>query len=94
MQEIESKYVDKGVKVLGLITADDKADAIKVLEMKGAKYKNIEASESMGEFLSQFAYIPATMFINRKGEVVGEYIVGEKSYDEFAKIIDQLLKEQ
>lgn len=77
---------------MGLITSDDKVDAIKVLEMKGAKYKNIEISESMNKFLSQFAFIPATMFINNKGEVVGEYIEGAKSYDEFAKIIDQLLK--
>ncbi len=92
MQEIESKYADKDVKVLGLITSDDKVDAIKVLKMQGAEYRNLEISESMMEFLSQFAYIPVTMFVNSKGEVVGEYIVGEKSYDEFAKLIDQLLK--
>lgn len=91
MQEVESNYADKGVKVLGLITSDDKGDAIKVLEMQGGKYKNIEIRESMHEFLSQFAYIPATIFINNKGQVVGETMVGGKSYDEFVKAIDQLL---
>ena len=93
MQEIDEKYADKGVRVLAIL-ADNEVDAAKkILEMKGGKYKNIITTESLIEgFLDQVMYVPTTLIVNSKGELVGEVIAGARSTEEFSKLIDKALK--
>jgi len=93
LQEIDEKYADKGVRVLAIL-ADNEVDAAKkILEMKGGKYKNIITTESLIEgFLDQVMYVPTTLIVNSKGELVGEVIAGARSTEEFSKLIDKALK--
>lgn len=93
MQEIDEKFADKGVRVLAIL-ADNEVDAAKkILEMKGGRYKNIITTESLIEgFLDQVMYVPTTLIVNSKGELVGEVIAGARSTEEFSKLIDAALK--
>ncbi|MGI5997527.1 MAG: TlpA family protein disulfide reductase [Lutispora sp.] len=93
MQEIDKKYSDKGVRVLAIL-ADNEVDAAKkILEQTGGKYKNIITTESLIEgFLDQIMYVPTTLIVNSKGEMVGEIIAGARSTEEFSKLIDDALK--
>lgn len=93
MQEIDKKYSDKGVRVLAIL-ADNEVDAAKkILEQTGGKYKNIITTESLIEgFLDQIMYVPTTLIVNSKGEMVGEVIAGARSTEEFSKLIDDALK--
>lgn len=93
MQEIDEKYSDKGVRVLAIL-ADNEVDAAKkILEQKGGTYKNIITTESLIEgFLDQIMYVPTTLIVNSKGELVGEIIVGARSTEDFSKLIDEALK--
>lgn len=93
MQEIDKKYSDKGVRVLAIL-ADNEVDAAKkILEQTGGKYKNIITTESLIEgFLDQIMYVPTTLIVNSKGEMVGEIVAGARSTEEFSKLIDDALK--
>jgi len=93
LQEIDERYSEKGVRVLAIL-ADNEVDAAKkILELRGGKYKNIITTESLIDgFLEQIMYVPTTLIVNSKGELVGEVIVGARSTEEFSILIDEALK--
>lgn len=93
MQEIDEKYSDKGVRVLAIL-ADNEVDTAKeILELKGGKYKNIITTESLIDgFLDQIMYVPTTLIVNSRGELMGEVIAGSRTAEEFSKLIDEALK--
>ncbi len=94
MQEIEEKYKDKGVRVLGIL-ADSEVDTGKsYMSKKGAEYVNILPTDSLIDgFLDEIRYVPTTLLVNSKGEMVGEIIAGARSIKEFSKLIDEALKD-
>lgn len=93
MQEIDERYSEKGVRVLAIL-ADNEVDAAKkILELKGGKYKNIITTESLIDgFLDQIMYVPTTLIVNSRGELMGEVIAGSRTAEEFSKLIDEALK--
>jgi len=93
LQEIDERYSDKGVRVLAIL-ADNEVDAAKkILELKGGKYKNIITTESLIDgFLDQIMYVPTTLIVNSRGELMGEVIAGSRTAEEFSKLIDEALK--
>jgi len=93
LQEIDEKYSDKGVRVLAILADNEVETAKKILEMKGGKYKNIITTESLIDgFLDQVMYVPTTLIVNSRGELVGEVIVGTRSAEGFSEMIDEALK--
>lgn len=92
MQEIEEKYKDKGVRVLGIL-ADNEVDTGKsYMNKKGAKYVNILPTDSLIDgFLDEIMYVPTTLLVNSKGEMVGEIMAGARSSKELSKLIDDAL---
>ena len=92
MQEIEDKYKDKGVKVLAILADDEIENGKKILDKKGGRYTNILPTESLIDgFLDQIMYVPTTLIVNSKGEMIGEIIAGARSTEEFSKLIDNAL---
>jgi len=93
LQEIDEKYSDKGVRVLAILADNEVETAKKILEMKGGKYKNIITTESLIDgFLDQVMYVPTTLIVNSRGELVGEVIAGTRSAEGFSEMIDEALK--
>jgi hypothetical protein len=92
LQKIEEEYKEKGVRVIGLVVEDDKLDAKKVLDEQGANYTNIVINDTLNKYLRKFSYVPTTMFVDSKGEFAREYIVGSKTYEEFVKLIEDVLE--
>jgi len=84
LQEIEDKYSDKDVKILAILADNELEAGKKILDQKGGKYTNI---------LDQIMYVPTTLIVNSKGEMVGEMIAGARSTDEFSKLIEDALKD-
>lgn len=93
MQEIDERYSEKGVRVLAIL-ADNEVDAAKkILKLRGGKYKNIITTESLIDgFLEQIMYVPTTLIVNSRGELMGEVIAGSRTAEEFSKLIDEALK--
>ena len=94
MQEIEDKYKDKGVRVLGILADNEVEIGKSYMSKKSAKYVNILPTESLiNGFLDEIMYVPTTLIVNNKGEMVGEIIAGARSSKEFSKLIDNALKD-
>ena len=94
MQEIGDKYSDKDVKILAILAGNELEAGKKILDQKGGKYTNIITTDSLIDgFLDQIMYVPTTLIVNSKGEMIGEMIAGARSTDEFSKLIEDALKD-
>ena len=92
MQEIEEKYKDKGVRVLGILADSEVEIGKSYMSKKGAEYVNILPTDSLIDgFLDEIRYVPTTLLVNSKGEMVGEIIAGARSSKELFKLIDDAL---
>lgn len=106
LEEIAKEYKDGDVAIKGLpveidgqtgkpmagLTEGEKKMVEDVLKETGATYQQLLASEDMKQTLSELEGFPTTYFINQKGELVGEPIVGSNSKDGWKKIIEERLK--
>ncbi|MBR3747599.1 MAG: TlpA family protein disulfide reductase [Selenomonadaceae bacterium] len=65
-------------------------EAKKILRDAGANFVNIVPDENLMRFLNNVEAVPTTIFVNSKGEIVGQMIVGadvEGYKDELAKLL-------
>ncbi|MCR4723318.1 MAG: TlpA family protein disulfide reductase [Eubacteriales bacterium] len=90
LEKIYEQYKDKGLNIIGVYSSFDmEGDVDDVLDEAGTTYLILTYREAFDRF--QTGYVPTSVFINDKGEVVGETIIGSKSYDEWVNIIEGLL---
>ena len=100
MPDIQKLYEEvKGEKinVIGLVSdtpdTDNEELAKKILEKKGAKFTNIIPDESIkNNILKDVSGVPTTLFVDSEGNIVGEFIVGGHSKEEYKKEIQDRLK--
>lgn len=65
-------------------------DAKKILRDAGANFVNIIPDEKLFQFLNDVEAVPTTIFVNSKGEIIGQAIVGadvEGYKDELARLL-------
>lgn len=97
MPELDKLYKEKkddGLGVIGIVTDGNETVANEIIGALGISYSHLVPTEEFSkDYLFNFEYVPTTIFVNSKGEIVGETIVGARSYDEFKEIIEKLLKE-
>ncbi len=66
----------------------------KILSDSGAEYTNILPDlKLIDKFLTSVYAVPTSLFVDEKGQKVGEEIVGSKSYDDWKTEIEQRLAE-
>lgn len=86
LAELQKLYeaLPEGVNFMGICT-DAETDlelAQQILESKGVKYTNIAANQEMMQgILSTVNAYPTTLFIDQKGNIVGNSLVGAPSSD-------------
>lgn len=104
LAQLHSDYADKGFQVVGIVVdaADnsgsiiaDMVDTAKdVISQTGADYLHLlPSSDLINRLLYEIAAVPTTIFVDAGGNQIGETIVGSHSGEEWASIIDELLKE-
>lgn len=96
LQEIYEEMKDKGVNVVGVVGdgRDNEIEALDLIRKTGVKYTNIIPNEKFeDDFVKRTDSVPVTIFVNSKGERVGDVIVGSRPKAEYVKIIDKLLKD-
>ncbi len=92
------KELPDNVQILGLVidvpedTESDEAmtvmeDAKKIVSEAGVEFTNIVPDSELQKFLSNVSGVPTTFFVNSKGEIIGDPIVGAdvKAYMDFVK---------
>ncbi len=93
LQEIEEMYINKGVRVLGVLADGEVEKGKAYISQKDAEYINILPTESLiTGFLDGIMYVPTALFVDNNGAMIGEIMVGAKSTEEFSKLIDSILE--
>ena len=93
-KDFAEKYKDRGLQVVGIVTdaASAEDEAVKqILEETGADYPQVVFNKSMwNTYLKDVQAVPATVFVDKKGKIIEEYL-GAKSREDWEKIIEELL---
>ncbi|WP_099189653.1 TlpA family protein disulfide reductase [Tepidibacter mesophilus] len=100
MPDIQSLYEEvkkEDINVVGIIsdTPDDENEVLakQILDKKGVKYTNIIPDKKLSKgILKDISGVPTTIFIDSKGNMVGQPIVGSRSKEEYKKEIDKILE--
>lgn len=91
-RELEANH---DATVLGIVVdirdADTLALARQITSESKADFTHLVMGEDLNGYLSQFEYIPTTVFVNRDGQVVGDPVVGGNGYDEYLAMVKRLL---
>lgn len=93
----------KGVRVVGIpidiidefgnISPKERAAADEIINATGAHYTHLVPNYGMfSTFLRNIQAVPATIFVDSKGNQVGQMYLGARSQQDWQKIIDKLLK--
>lgn len=103
LNELNDAIKSMGGEVVGVNTDtfDGKESTIKeakkVLESQGVKYRNfaLDANSDAGKYASEIMAFPTTILVDRKGNVVGEPMVGgidnQDNYDALMKQIKSVV---
>lgn len=97
--ELSEEYADQGFQIVGIISdvADHKGSqaetALGILEYTDANYVNLVLSESLMPVLQTVSAVPTTIFVNEKGEQIGQYYIGSREKEDWEAIITELLED-
>jgi len=90
--KISEDYADKGFAIVGVLTGDDDIDGAKqFIADQGMSYPVVLLEEFFADNAVGIQAIPTTMFFDSTGKQIGETVVGSRSYDDWAGLIDLLL---
>ena len=90
--KINKAYEDKGFIIVGVLTGDDDIDgAKKFIADEKVTYPVVMPEDFFLDQGAGISAIPTTMFFDSEGNQVGQTVVGAKSYDDWAGLIDLLL---
>jgi rhodanese-related sulfurtransferase/thiol-disulfide isomerase/thioredoxin len=101
--KLNGAYRDKGFQIVGIvIDASDSTGAPipemvslakKLVSETGADYEHLLPSSDLNKLiLGDISAVPTTIFVDAKGNQVGEQYVGSRSGEAWASIIDSLLE--
>lgn len=87
LQKLYEDYADKGFMLLGVFSME--AGVAETITDTGVSYPMLHYTSGFDSF--QTGYVPTTIMVNSKGELVGGPYVGINSYEGWAAIIESLL---
>lgn len=90
--KISKEYADKGFVIIGVLTGDDDIDGAKqFIADQGMSYPVVLPEAFFLDYSTDIYAIPTTKFFDSTGKQVGQSVVGSKSYDDWAGLVDLLL---
>jgi 4'-phosphopantetheinyl transferase len=83
-------YAEQGFTILGVYSTEDREDEVDaVLAECGTSYPILHYCPDFDIF--QSGYVPTTVFVDSRGQLVGETQVGALSYEGWAALVEALL---
>ena len=92
LEQLSKDYADKGLQIIGISLKEEEAENRETLKELGITYPNLFYTEEFDEYMDS-GYYPTTIFVDSEGHVMGNACIGSREYEDWAKIIDDLLKE-
>lgn len=101
--KLNKDYAGKKFQIMGIIvdSVNRKANPLpkvidsakKIVSQTGADYIHIVPTpELVSGILKDVYAVPTTFFVDKNGNIVGKVYTGSRSYSDWAKIIDSMLK--
>ncbi|QZY53857.1 TlpA family protein disulfide reductase [Crassaminicella profunda] len=97
LEKLSEEISKKDVNLVGII-ADVKKDKNKkeaenIIKKTGVTYVNIIPDQVLlDEIVSKFDYVPASIFIDQKGNILKTHVAGANSYEEYLEIVNEILE--
>lgn len=97
LQALYEEVKDDYINVIGIVSdtpdTDNEELAKEILSKKGVKFDNIIPDEKIiNSILQDISGVPTTFFVDNEGNIIGEFIVGSNSKEEFKKEIEDIFK--
>ena len=92
LQRLSENYAGLGLRVLGIGEAAEESANLMAMADNGVEYPCLRYTKEFDPWLNT-GYVPTTMFVDANGQVRGETVIGSRSYEDWAEIIDGLLAE-
>ena len=90
LQKLSEDYAGRGLRVLGVGEAAEETQNLAAMAENGVEYPCLRYVEAFDPYLNT-GYVPTTMFLDERGCVVGESVIGSRSYEDWAKLVEELL---
>jgi len=93
LEKLQNNYRDKGFKVLGIIADGNHLAADEITKALLVTYEHLVPNKAFyDEYLINIQFVPTTVFVNNKGEIVGKTMVGGYNYETFEETIKSLME--
>ena len=92
LEKLNKDYADKGLQIIGISLKEEEAENRETVKELGITYPNLFYTEEFDEYMDT-GYYPTTIFVDNEGHVLGNAAIGSREYKDWAKIIEDLLKE-
>lgn len=93
IEKISNDYASKGLQVFGISYPEEETENREMAAEQGITYQNLFYTSDFDQYMDS-GYLPTTIFVDSKGHVLGEAIIGARSYEDWAEIIDNYLSQQ
>lgn len=91
MDDLQDNYQDESVKVIGIIVDEDTDEAIEFLKENDIGFTNLIPDKSLErELISNFEYVPVTLYIDGDGKLV-TMVEGVLEYDDYDSVVSQFI---
>ena len=102
--KIAAEYADKGVQIIGLVldVTDQQLAPVEsqmelareIVQATGAAYPHIlPTMEMVQSVLHAVTAVPTTVFVDAQGRLLGQAVIGSRSYEQWTELLDALLLE-
>ncbi len=90
LEKLYENYAEQGFTILGVYSTADREDEVDaVLAQCGTSYPILHYCPDFDLF--QSGYVPTTVFVDSRGQLVGEMQIGALSYEGWAALVEALL---
>ena len=101
LAKLNADYAEQGFQIIGVLSdvssaespdEDGRAYAQVIINQTGADYLHLIPGEGLLRgAMAEITAVPTTYFVDENGQQVGEALVGSRSYEDWAAIVDDLL---
>ncbi len=90
LQQLSLDYAERGLQILGISDAAYEVDNVAKMAELGVTYPCLRYTAPFYDYMDT-GYVPTTIFVDENGKVIGEAIIGSRSYEGWAAYIESLL---
>lgn len=94
LQQLDQQMKENDISVMGIIVdgEENNTAALRLLTEHGITYLNIIPNDSLKKNLfPRLPGVPTSIFVNNKGEIIGDLVVGARTGEQYAEMINKRL---